>query len=93
MSDPKRIEEVTTKEDGSRAYSRMSFGERAVGISFNPSTLPGVDKVKSECAKIIDTLNEIREESTDGEVKAQLTLAIRKIQEGQMWGVKAITWR
>ena len=71
----------------------LTFGEKAVGITFNPSTLPGVDKVKNECAKIIDTLNQMREETTNGEVKAQLTLAIRKIQEGQMWGVKAITWQ
>lgn len=28
-----------------------------------------------------------------GEQAAQFTLAIRKIQEGQMWGVKAATWR
>lgn len=69
----------------------LTFGQKAVGITFNPSNLPGVDQIKQECAKIIDTLDQLRNEAVDGEMKAQFTLAIRKIQEGQMWGVKAIT--
>lgn len=71
----------------------LTHGERAVGLSFNPSSLPSVDQVKKECAKIIDTLDQLRTEATDGEVKAQLTLAIRRIQEGQMWAVKGLTWK
>lgn len=70
----------------------LSFGERAVGISFNPSKNQDVETIKRTCAMAIDTIHDIREKSEDGEVKAQCTLAIRQIQQGQMWGVKAATW-
>lgn len=70
----------------------LTFGERAVGMSFNPGGLESVNLIKKQSAALIDTLHDQREASTDGEEKAQLTLAIRKIQEGLMWGVKAVTW-
>lgn len=71
----------------------LTYGEKAVGLTFNPSSLSDVDEIKAKCASIIDSLNNLREKAIDGEVKAQYTLAIRKIQEGQMWGVKAVTWK
>lgn len=71
---------------------QLTFGERAVGITFNPSRNENVESVKRLCAAAIGKLNELRDAATDGEEKAQYTLAIRKIQEGQMWGVKAVTW-
>lgn len=70
----------------------QSFGMKAVGITFNPSKFPEVDTIKWHSATLIDFLNDLRTANEDGEAKAQYTLAIRKIQEGQMWGVKAATW-
>lgn len=71
----------------------LTFGQEAVGITFNPSALESVNRIKDSSAALIDILHEYREAATDGEVKAQLTLAIRRIQEGQMWGVKGVTWK
>lgn len=79
----------------------LSYGEKAVGINFNPSKFPDVEAIKQKAAALIDELNNQRAAMKDknreaypedGEVAAQYTLAIRKIQEGQMWGVKAATW-
>ena len=72
----------------------LTFGEKAVGITFNPGGKPEVNKIKELSAALIDELDKQRTETrTNGEMAAQFTLAIRKIQEGQMWGVKAATWQ
>ena len=34
----------------------LTFGEKAVGVSFNPSKMPEVDEVKKNFAALIDTL-------------------------------------
>lgn len=74
------------------ATRELSFGEKAVGITFNPGGKPEVNTIKTLSASLIDELNQQRSAVT-GEAAAQFTLAIRKIQEGQMWGVKAATWQ
>lgn len=70
-----------------------TFGERAVGKSFNPSANTIVDDIKEDFADIIDELNDQREAATDPEVKRMLSLAITDCQTAQMWAVKAVTWR
>lgn len=81
-------EPTTTRE--------LTFGEKAVGISFNPGGHAQVNAIKEKCAALIDELNnqrEIAKAENNGEKIAQFTLAIRDIQSGQMWGVKAATWQ
>ena len=71
----------------------LTFGEKAVGITFNPGGKQEVNTIKELSAALIDELDRQRKVGNNGEVTAQYTLAIRKIQEGQMWGVKAATWQ
>ena len=71
----------------------LTFGEKAVGITFNPGGMEEVNTIKLLSAQLIDELNRQRTKESGGEKAAQYTLAIRKIQEGQMWGVKAATWQ
>lgn len=71
----------------------LTFGEKAVGLSFNPSGDILVTKAKSKYADIIDFLNNLRQESGSPEVKRQLSVAITELQTSQMWAVKAITWK
>jgi hypothetical protein len=71
----------------------LSFGERAVGLSFNPSGDPVVYDLKTVYAQIIDRLNRLRVESTDPEVKRMCAVAITEAQTSQMRAVKAATWR
>ena len=70
-----------------------TYGERAVGVSFNPSGNPKVDDIKEDFADVIDELNDAKEETTDPEVARMLALSITNAQVACMWAVKALTWR
>lgn len=72
----------------------LTFGQKAVGISFNPGGNPQVDRVKQHYANIIDMMNEKRN-SVDAtpEQKRLYSVAITEAQTAQMWAVKALTWK
>ena len=72
----------------------LTFGEKAVGLSFNPSGDDDVSQCKAEFAKVIDRMNDLRNTlSASAEVKRMASIAITEAQTAQMWAVKAITWR
>jgi len=71
----------------------LSFGEKAVGITFNPSANLEVDKIKQLFANAIDVCNDLRGKSDNPEVKRMMSVAITEAQTAQMWAVKAITWK
>lgn len=73
----------------------QTFGEKAVGLSFNPSGDDSVARIKRAYAGIIDELNGLRQEQgdTDGEIKRMYSVAITEAQTSQMWAVKAATWK
>lgn len=74
--------------------SDQTFGQRAVGLSFNPSKDDAVAEIKQRYAAIIDMLDELRTENPYGKEQARLcSIAITEAQAAQMWAVKAITWR
>lgn len=70
----------------------VTFGEKAVGLSFNPSQDPLVDELKRYYARIIDFCNTEREASASPERKRLFSVAITEAQGAQMWAVKAATW-
>ena len=71
----------------------LSFGEKAVGLMFNPSGDERVQSIKEDCAHIIDNLNDMRNKTESGEMKRLLSVAITEAQSAQMWAVKGITWK
>lgn len=71
---------------------QLSYGQKAVGLTFNPGKDPEVDEIKKLCAAVIDKLHDLQR-LKGGEASAQFQIAIRAIQDGQMWGVKAQTWQ
>ncbi len=70
----------------------LSFGERAGG-SFNPSGDPAVDMCKAEFANVIHRMNDLRDRTSNPEVKRMCSVAITEAQSAQMWAVKALTWK
>ncbi len=70
----------------------LTYGEKAVGLTFNPSNDVSVDKVKKLYAEIIDTINDIRGLNRD-EKSRLLSVAITEAQTAQMWAVKGITYK
>lgn len=73
----------------------LSFGEKAVGLTFNPSGDKKVQEIKEVFAKAIDILNDMRPEynGKPNEVSRMLAIAITEAQTAQMWAVKAATWK
>lgn len=71
----------------------QTFGEKAVGLSFNPSASDLVANIKKRFADDIDEMNSLRLRTDDPEVKRLASIAITEIQGAQMWAVKAATWR
>ena len=70
----------------------LDFGQRASGVSFNPSGDPLVNDIKQVSADFINLLNNARASTENPEVKRMYSVAITEIQTAQMWGVKAATW-
>lgn len=75
------------------ATTYLTFGQKAVGITFNPGGNPLVNAIKQKAAEYIDVLNEARDATTNGEIKRQLSIAITEAQTSQMWAVKGVTWQ
>ena len=75
------------------AEQELTFGQKAVGLTFNPSGDPTVIDLKASAANFIDLCNDARTAATDPEVKRQYSVAITEAQTAQMWSVKAATWR
>lgn len=71
----------------------QTFGEKAVGLSFNPSASDLVANIKKRFADDIDEMNSLRLRTDDPEVTRLASIAITEIQGAQMWAVKAATWR
>jgi len=71
----------------------LSYGERLVGLSFNPSGDEKVNEVKKLYAKIIDLLNNLPVDANPSEKMRHIKIAITEAQTAQMWAVKAITWK
>ena len=80
-------------ENNDTPQREMTFGEKAVGLSFNPSNNPDVDARKRIFAAAIDQMHELRSSSDSNEVKRMASVAITEAQAAQMWAVKAITWK
>jgi hypothetical protein len=71
----------------------LSFGQKAVGLTFNPSGDPNVERIKQAFATVIDILNNLRSDCDNQEKMRMYSVAITEAQTAQMWGVKAATWQ
>lgn len=78
--------------------TKLTYGGKAVGLSFNPSNNVEVDDIKKASANFIDTVCGPSGEKLDfgqgkdNEAASMRKLAMRSAQEAQMWAVKAATW-
>jgi hypothetical protein len=72
---------------------QLTYGQKAVGLTFNPSGDDAVAQCKQGFATEIDRMNDLRSKSESGEQKRLCSVAITELQTAQMWAVKALTWR
>ena len=79
------------------AEREQTYGEKAVGLTFNPSNNGDVDTIKRLYADIIDHMDDFRKgyiaRGDNPEVARLCSIAITEAQTAQMWAVKAVTWR
>lgn len=80
-------------EETTGAQRELTFGEKAVGLTFNPSGDPLVTALKEKAAAFIDACHQAKEASPSGDVKRMMSVAITEAQGAQMWAVKAATWK
>ena len=76
--------------------TELTFGQKAVGLKFNPSNDDEVGQCKQKFADLIDQQIELHDKAqqVNDQETVELTLdAIRFIKTAQMWAVKAITWK
>lgn len=71
----------------------LSYGEKAVGLDFNPSAHPTVARLKTLFAEAIDIMDQVRSDVGPGENARLCSVAITEAQTAQMWAVKAVTWK
>jgi hypothetical protein len=67
-------------------------GQKAVGLSFNPSGDDAVTRCKQIFADAIDQMSELRLAGTPEQARLA-SIAITEAQGAQMWAVKALTWK
>jgi len=69
----------------------LTYGQKLVGLTFNPSADPRVQEVKEKCAELIDLLcNDLFAKDNIAYILRED--AIKNIILAQMLSVKSITW-
>lgn len=81
-------------QEGSNTIRELTFGEKLVGLTFNPSGDPNVQRAKELCAELADLLNQ----NADSYVERPLCRllfdkAIGDILDAQMNVVKVLTFK
>lgn len=72
----------------------QTYGQKAVGLTFNPSGDDAVARCKQIFADAIDQMAALRAECGHSPEQARLaSVAITEAQGAQMWAVKALTWK
>jgi hypothetical protein len=70
----------------------MSYGQRLVGYSFNPSANPKVQRVKELCAELADIVHKENNKDAMDELATLVAFsALQNIKDASMNTVKLIT--
>lgn len=71
--------------------SGLTFGQKAMGVKFNPSSDEKVARLKKLFAEVTDILNDDRGENHDERARLA-SIAITEAQTAQIWAVRAVTY-
>ena len=82
-------------EEETQTTRELTFGEKAVGLSFNPSGDERVNEIKAISARLFDIVEQ-SVPADDGTLKTarkrkMRDAALQSIITAQMWAVKVIT--
>jgi hypothetical protein len=83
-----------------KAKRELTAGEKAVGLTFNPSGDEKVAKLKSLFAEAFDTVEQSVDVNSEEDRNYSLArarkmrdAALHEIVSAQMWAVKVATWK
>lgn len=71
--------------------AQLTEGQYRVGVTFNPSNDPMVDKIKIRTAELIDLLTPLSDACGVGWREASHAMTV--YEDAAMWAVKAVTKR
>lgn len=71
---------------------QLTYGQKLVGLTFNPSADPKVQEVKEKCAELIDLIQESWTPFMGNIPSGFYDDAIKNIVLAQMLTVKGLTW-
>lgn len=81
------------KNESKKKVQELTFGQKAVGVTFNPGNNESVNRVKQQFADLIDDLDGLRNDPNMGAgVKRHASIAITDLETAQMRAVEALTW-
>ncbi len=79
-------------EDLSAQLPPLSFGEKLVGIQFNPSNDGDVNIIKTKFAELVNLLRDKAGQQETSEIGIRVyDGVIEKLLDAQMWAVKFVT--
>ena len=81
-------------QEGSNTIRELTFGEKLVGLTFNPSGDPNVQRAKELCAELADLLNQNANSHVEKPLcRLLFDKAIGDILDAQMNVVKVLTFK
>ena len=70
----------------------LSFGQKLVGLTFNPSGDPKVNRIKELAAEMADLITEVNNQQESSYLSSTFYGgAVRRILDAQMYSVKFLT--
>jgi hypothetical protein len=87
------MNDLKSKPSSWVSADEQTFGQKAVGINFNPSNEDAIYICKKRYADLIDEMNDLIAITDSQEQKRLCSVAITELQSAQMWSVKALTWK
>jgi hypothetical protein len=78
------FEQFKKKSKMAQPSSELTYGQKLVGLTFNPSNDDKVAMCKQKYAELIDEMNNLREKTSSQEVKRMCSIAITELQTAQM---------
>lgn len=70
-----------------------TYGQKAVGLEFNPDGNKVVTDVKQQCADLIDLCESLRTPNDSRFKNTLITMAVTSVVAAQMAVVKVVTWK
>lgn len=72
--------------------AELTYGQKLVGLNFNPSNDPTVQDLKEKAAAFLDAIHDVPSEQINVTKQTFLKKAVEDIISAQMFAVKAATW-